>query len=729
MVRGAKDEDKLMSPMFPRLHVKDTDRGGARAPSRNKMALCEQLTQRVSSGSMSSSHVGGYERSVFNSSAPSNSDKSFSHSSGGYKLSSKRTSQERRSMNCTDGQSLHTRQILSSSAECNLFQSHNFSNSKKFARKETSDCTNSSKYTKDSVNRPFWNLSFSMHFQNVSHKQKKGTGSTDLSPRESIRNQNEEHIKISEVCHDPRERSAPVPLIQDKASADMSCSLRTESLKRPHPSSYQEYRSSLLDVVKSLHGTNACVDQDCIAMQDKIVRKNQLSVESAEGIDKENASEGRSESNLRSSLVDDNRSCNMIENVSENLEDKRNESLQVGDNKRDEDPSKTSVAYSLSGSDISPGDVVRIIGEKQFCKTRAAIVNQQRAFTIQLYELHRLIKVQQLIAASPELLLDHRIYLGKSSLKTSQAKRVPMDNAVEQPPIIFRQKDSSQKPYASTEFADENAVSKLPLPSVDSEAGKGLHTQQSSYESHSGGALPAAVAANVETSKWCFPPPGNQWLVPVMSPSEGLVYKPYTGPCPPAAGFLAPVFGNCSPISLTGAGEDFMNAAYGVPASHQQEFGIIASNPSIDRTYFPPYGTPVMTPSFSGSAVKQVSPFLGSHSEDDRLLSVGDFNFRFPQKSSRNTPSSPMTRVMLCNVEKFQALKESELPGSTVSSPSALPLFPMEPTVQESDQCSQTHERRTHVIKVIPHNPRSATESAARIFQSIQEERKQYDYM
>jgi EARLY FLOWERING 3 protein len=31
------------------------------------------------------------------------------------------------------------------------------------------------------------------------------------------------------------------------------------------------------------------------------------------------------------------------------------------------------------------------------------------------------------------------------------------------------------------------------------------------------------------------------------------------------------------------------------------------------------------------------------------------------------------------------------------------------------------------VIKVVPHNRRSATESAARIFQSIQEERKQYD--
>jgi len=35
--------------------------------------------------------------------------------------------------------------------------------------------------------------------------------------------------------------------------------------------------------------------------------------------------------------------------------------------------------------------------------------------------------------------------------------------------------------------------------------------------------------------------------------------------------------------------------------------------------------------------------------------------------------------------------------------------------------------QKPQVIRVVPHNPRSATVSAARIFQSIQEERKRYD--
>ncbi|EHA8592551.1 putative protein HEADING DATE [Cocos nucifera] len=44
MVKGGKEEEKIMNPMFPRLHVNDTDKGGPRAPPRNKMALYEQLS-------------------------------------------------------------------------------------------------------------------------------------------------------------------------------------------------------------------------------------------------------------------------------------------------------------------------------------------------------------------------------------------------------------------------------------------------------------------------------------------------------------------------------------------------------------------------------------------------------------------------------------------------------------------------------------------------------------
>lgn len=55
MKRGGKDDEKVMGPMFPRLHVNDADKGGPRAPPRNKMALYEQLSipsQRFNPGVM-----------------------------------------------------------------------------------------------------------------------------------------------------------------------------------------------------------------------------------------------------------------------------------------------------------------------------------------------------------------------------------------------------------------------------------------------------------------------------------------------------------------------------------------------------------------------------------------------------------------------------------------------------------------------------------------------------
>lgn len=43
-MKGAIDEGKDISPMFPRLHVKDAEKGGPKAPPRNKMALYEQFS-------------------------------------------------------------------------------------------------------------------------------------------------------------------------------------------------------------------------------------------------------------------------------------------------------------------------------------------------------------------------------------------------------------------------------------------------------------------------------------------------------------------------------------------------------------------------------------------------------------------------------------------------------------------------------------------------------------
>lgn len=48
-MQGVQDEGKQMDrPLFPRFHVNDADRGGPRAPPRNKMALSEQCKHNLS---------------------------------------------------------------------------------------------------------------------------------------------------------------------------------------------------------------------------------------------------------------------------------------------------------------------------------------------------------------------------------------------------------------------------------------------------------------------------------------------------------------------------------------------------------------------------------------------------------------------------------------------------------------------------------------------------------
>ncbi|KAK1375829.1 hypothetical protein POM88_032022 [Heracleum sosnowskyi] len=64
-----------------------------------------------------------------------------------------------------------------------------------------------------------------------------------------------------------------------------------------------------------------------------------------------------------------------------------------------------------------------IIGQIPFWKARSTIVNQQRLFAAQVFELHRLIKVQKLMAESPGILFEEGAYLG-NPLKASALKKV-----------------------------------------------------------------------------------------------------------------------------------------------------------------------------------------------------------------------------------------------------------------------------------------------------------------
>ncbi|EXB66903.1 hypothetical protein L484_019541 [Morus notabilis] len=337
--------------------------------------------------------------------------------------------------------------------------------------------------------------------------------------------------------------------------------------------------------------------------------------------------------------------------------------------------------------------------------------------------------VQRLIAGSPHLLLEHGAFLGKSTLKSSPTKKLIPEFVVKPLPRVANCKGDFEKPNEKMECSAENAVSKTSLSSAKT------GSQSFSYPPYAGNPQPVVTRPDNKMGPWCFhQSPGPQWLVPVMSPSEGLVYKPYLGPGLPGA-----VYGGHGPFGSTPMPSNFPNSDFGISASHHQGIEVFPGTSPVGHTYIPPYGMPVINPAMSCSAVEQVNQFAGTSPVPGEMVA----NLNTEQQSSCSVPARENGSES--QPRKFQASKGSELQGSTASSPGdraqgveighnakvrdPLLLFPRAPVVPED--ASQPHEAAAppppQVIKVVPHNPRSATESAARIFRFIQEERKQYN--
>lgn len=327
--------------------------------------------------------------------------------------------------------------------------------------------------------------------------------------------------------------------------------------------------------------------------------------------------------------------------------------------------------------------------------------------------------MQRLIASSPHLLLEGNPLLNKPPPKTSRTKKFQSDFLGENPPSVVELDNKSAK-ATTTELATNNAIGKIPIPCVNNIT-KGHANQISSYGHHLGNLAVVPDTNSKQSANYVYPPPGNQWLVPVMSPSEGLVFKPITGPCPPNAGFGALIYSTCGTMSFNPGSKDVSSDAALAPNSHQK-FGILSSS---SLPHFLPPPSFMHPSSISASDVEQMEQSNGPENHN----SCGEVNSAIYQSSSNI--SSPTSQVMSRNILIHDhSLKDKELQISTASSPSkrmrgeVLHLFPTAPTFSEERNTHIEVEKLPRVIKAMPHNPKSARESAARIFRSIQEERK-----
>ncbi|KAL2243271.1 ELF3-like protein 2 [Sesamum indicum] len=578
-MKGGKDEGKLMDPLFPRLHIDDADKGGPKAPPRNKMAMLpiQPTNDHTSSLPQASSSQVGHRLATF-CGLPGSSHLAEIYQS-------------------YYSTAVNVKTPLGNSEPSEL-ESSNYQN----------PCVSGNSRTKSNSLRPHG-------FDEVSEFDDKA-----LVPAKH----HKKHSLVDEPCQDSR--------IESKAVTDAISGMPERIMRRTCAPAMDDSLSSFPTHRDGygLIGTatiNECYkDEDCGPMQGEDAGKKQETLD-------------------------------------------------------------TSVAECTPVVDLTPDDVVGIIGQKLFWKARNIIVRQQRTFTMQIFELHRLIKVQRLIAGSLQVFSENIFNLNvKPSTKFPPTKKLLFTIPLNPSPVVTKRKVDALNPGKHHRAEAEGDFAQQPTP-------KPSPTPPTNY--------------NAKVAPWCFHPPGNQWLSPAESPSEGLIHEPYKGLGPPTPSIMGPVFGHQQPVNISTMGK----TVYGVPAVDFQGTRHFPGG-AFGESCLRPYVMPLINPHSPVLDLNQTIPFAGAQSAGtDKVSLVFDANVAISCKTSCN----------MVNQSSLVVLDSGEiLHGPQADWWQEDALFPTTAAVL----CSKDHYNQSlQVIKVVPHDPKSARESAARIFQSIQEER------
>nr|CAN79509.1 hypothetical protein VITISV_038336 [Vitis vinifera] len=244
-----------MGPMFPRLHVNDTEKGGPRAPPRNKMALYEQLSvpsQRCNPGVMplksnnasnlvppaSSSQGSGHERGVFfphhiSPSTPTHlPEKLHARHSDAVILNTPLAQFEQRKKQ-GDEDDFRVPIFVHSGTE---FHGRNQNSiDREILTPSSSTC-----------------LGHSINLQNACEKELKRTSSNGLSVRQDMRSQGDVNRKDYVSSREYSEKSASNLSTKEKID---------ESMKQVNKPSSEDFRDQSSANFSSLHDTDGCLLQ------------------------------------------------------------------------------------------------------------------------------------------------------------------------------------------------------------------------------------------------------------------------------------------------------------------------------------------------------------------------------------------------------------------------------------------------------------------------------------
>lgn len=321
-------------------------------------------------------------------------EKLHSSSSCGTKLNTVVSDHERKSMKPTNYRSWNGSGPFSSTAKCDSSQTRHISNFQNFSFKKfgneddftvptsapgkASHC-NTSHQNKERETLPHLSLKLTVQRKSSCEKQMRET--TDQKSRHFVRNHAEENPKIYRTNQNPVDGSASVKFVKDKNFADASSSppttlMNTKTSKLAHASLNQEHKNSSMNSLNELHGTSAGSHEESLVVCDKTSLRDDILVEPARDMVRDISSKVKVRRELCSSTLigGDSRNADGIENDSERHGENNCWTLQVGNVDRRDDISKTSMFDTILHQEVSPDDVVGVIGEKQFLKARRAIV-------------------------------------------------------------------------------------------------------------------------------------------------------------------------------------------------------------------------------------------------------------------------------------------------------------------------------------------------------------------
>lgn len=317
-----------------------------------------------------------------------------------------------------------------------------------------------------------------------------------------------------------------------------------------------------------------------------------------------------------------------------------------------------------------------------------------------------------MIAAWPRLLVEDSGFLDKPT-KPVLGKKRPFDSAVNAASNASKPKGNSDNPSHKKERSAENTLEKVPSSAVQNGVPVPPPSCRLSADSQPSTPVTSNDHHNARSPLFNHPE-GHQWLIPVISPSEGLVYKPF-----PAPGFSGQGCGGSGPPGPNPNMGNFLPPVFGVPTPMPQ----YPFPPYGPHGYFAPYGMPMMsTAAFSGSPMEHVNP----HPVPGHFLARESASAA-PAQSKGPIPAGLLRRAAEeIEVQGSSSSSRSERQPSRKEGANTLPFHPTSSPAIDASK-SSPRVRAPRVIKVVPRNGVSASESAARIFRSIQEERMQYD--